>query len=97
MHVLILRAELHLPTAQSLKAKRSVLTSIVRHLDQMAGVAAAEVGHQDLWQRTTLGVAAVGGSIAHLGKTMDGVERYVWSRTEVEVVDLSRSWWEEDS
>ncbi len=95
MHVLVLRAELHLPAAQSLKDKRQVLSSIVRHLDQMSGVGAAEVDHQELWQRTAIGVTAVGNTASRVEQAMDGVERYVWSRTEIEVVDLARSWWEE--
>jgi uncharacterized protein YlxP (DUF503 family) len=95
MHVLTLRAEIHLPSASSLKAKRSVLTSMVRHLDQLSGVAAAEVDHQDTWQRAAIGVAVVGGSVSHVEQMMDSIERYVWSRTEIDVVDLTRSWWEE--
>lgn len=94
MHVLVAEIELHVPSAQSLKAKRSVVTSIVRNLDQLHGVGAAEVDHQDLWQRTTIGVSAVGSSPAHIESVMDQVERYIWSRTEVEVLDIERSWWE---
>ena len=96
MHVLVAEIELHIPSAQSLKEKRSVLTSIVRNLDQLHGVGAAEVDHQDLWQRTTIGVSAVGSSPGHVEALMDEVERHVWSRTEVEVLELQRSWWEAD-
>jgi hypothetical protein len=28
-------------------------------------------------------------------RTMDDVERYLWSRPDVEVIELDRSWWEE--
>ena len=96
MHVLILRADLHLPVTRSLKAKRSLVVPIIRHLDQLAGVAAAETDHQDKWQRATLGVTVVGGGIGHLEQTMDSVERYLWSRHDVEVLDLARSWWDEE-
>ena len=95
MHVLILRAEIHLPVASSLKAKRSVVLSIVRHLDQLPGVAAAEVDHLDVWQRAAVGVVVVGNQVGHVEQVMDSVERYVWSRTDIEVLDLTRSWWEE--
>lgn len=96
MHVLILRADLHIPAAQSLKAKRSVLVPMVRHLDAQSGVGAAEIDHADTWQRTSLGVSAVGNSVSHLEQVMDGVERYLWSRPDVDVLDLHRSWWDED-
>lgn len=96
VHVMILRADLRLPTCQSLKAKRSVVTPIIRHLDQLTAVAAAEVGHNDKWQRTEIGVTAVGNRVSHLEATMDTVERYLWSRGEVEVLELTRWWGDED-
>lgn len=94
MHVLVAEIELHVRSAQSLKAKRSVVTSIVRNLDQMHGVAAAEVDHLDLWQRAGLGVSVVGGSPGQVTEVMDAAERYVWSRTEIDVVRFDCSWWE---
>lgn len=62
----------------------------------MHGVAASEVDHLDVWQRALLGVAVVGGGVSHVESVMDGVERYVWSRPEIEVLDIGRSWWEDD-
>lgn len=94
MHVLVAEIELHVRSAQSLKEKRSVITSIVRNLDQLHGVAAAEVDHVELWQRAGLGVTAVGGSPSQVEALMDSVERYVWSRTEIDVVQFETSWWE---
>lgn len=96
MFVLILQAELHLPSAQSLKAKRSAVTPIIRHIDRLEGVAASEVDYHDKWQRTTIGISAVGNSVSHLNEVVDGVERYLWSRPDAEVIELTRSWWDED-
>jgi len=96
MHVLIAEVELHVPSAASLKEKRSVLTSIIRNLDQMHGVAAAEVDHQDLWQRASIGVTVVGGDPTHVQSVMDHVDRYVWSRPDIDVLDISTVWWESD-
>lgn len=96
MFVLVAEVDIHLPTSESLKEKRSVVTSIVRNLDQMHGVAAAEVDHLEVWQRSAIGVSVVGGSVSHVESVMDGVDRYVWSRPEIEVLEIRRSWWEED-
>lgn len=96
MHVLIARIDLHIPAARSLKAKRSVVLSLVRLIDQMHGVACAEVAHQDLWQRSVIGVSVVGGTVGQITNVMHAVERLIWSRTEVEVLDIHRSWWEDD-
>jgi uncharacterized protein YlxP (DUF503 family) len=96
MFVVVATIDLHLPAASTLKEKRSVVTSIVRNLDQMHGVAAAEVDHLDVWQRTAIGATVVGGGVTHVESVMDSVERYVWSRPEVEVLEFRRSWWEEE-
>jgi len=50
------------------------------------------VGDQDLWQRTSLGMAAVAATPAHVKDVLDEVERFVWSFPEVEVLDARRSW-----
>ena len=60
------------------------------------GVAAAEVDHQDKWQRAALGFAAVAGSEAHVREVLDAVERFVWSFPEIEVIDSSLRWIEAD-
>lgn len=96
MNVLISRVELHLPLCQSLKAKRSVLVPIVVHLDQMAGVGAAEIEHQDLWQRATIGISVVGAPVSHQNQVMESIERYLWSRSDVDIIEITESWWEED-
>ncbi len=96
MFVLIVSIELHIPAAQSLKEKRSVVSSVVRKLDRLEGVGVAEVGHQNTWQRAGLGVSVVGDSVTHLGEVADSIERYIWSRPEVDVLDITRHWWEDD-
>ena len=58
MFVGVYRVEIFIPGAHSLKEKRSVLQSLKAKLGQL-GLAVAEVDGQDLWQRASLGVAAV--------------------------------------
>jgi uncharacterized protein YlxP (DUF503 family) len=57
--VLCAEAELHLPEARSLKAKRGIVKGIKQKLHDRFGVSVAEIDYQDLWQRTTLGIALV--------------------------------------
>lgn len=96
MHVLALRADLLVPQAQSLKAKRSVILSMVRTLDGWSSVGAAEVGAQEKWQRSVVGVSVVGGDPSHLTEIADRVERHVWSAPGVEVLSIDREWLEQD-
>ncbi|MEZ5225978.1 MAG: DUF503 family protein [Acidimicrobiales bacterium] len=77
---------------QSLKAKRSIVQSIVRTRRRMDRRRRVEVGHQDLWQRTAIGIAVVGSSAASVEERADAVERYVWSRPDIEVLEITWSW-----
>ncbi len=61
MVVGMLCLELHVPDAQSLKDKRSVVKSLKEQMRGKFNVSVAEVEPNDTWQRATLGVAAVGG------------------------------------
>ena len=52
--------EFHLPGCRGLKEKRSFLRPLKARLRGDFEISAAEVAHQDLLQRATLGIAAVG-------------------------------------
>jgi uncharacterized protein YlxP (DUF503 family) len=66
MVVGICAIEIVLPYAQSLKDKRRVLKGLKDRLRSRHNISMAEVDGQDLWQRATLGIAAVAGSRAPL-------------------------------
>jgi uncharacterized protein YlxP (DUF503 family) len=86
------RFDLHLPAVHSLKEKRAVIRPILDGARSRFHVAAAEVDHQDHWQRAGLGVAAVAATVGHVEEVLDRVERFVWSFPEVEVIAADRSW-----
>lgn len=88
--------DLHLPQSTSLKAKRAEIRPILDGVRHRFRISAAEVDHQDTWQRTSLGFAVVSSSAAQVESVLDEVERYVWSRPGVEVLDATRAWIEED-
>ena len=94
MHLLALEVDLHIGDARSLKAKRSVVKSIVEGARHRYGVAAAEVGFQEQWQRALLGFAAVGSEAGHVTDVIDEVERFVWSHPEISVLSVERRWLE---
>ena len=73
MVVGLLTLEVHLPYAQSLKDKRQVLRSLKDRLRSHFNVAVAEVDHQDLWQRATVGVVSVSNDRTYLNQLLEGV------------------------
>ena len=97
MHVGVIRFELHVPASHSLKEKRAAIKPIVEGAKRRFGVAAAEVAHQNTWQRADLGVAAVAASAGHVEEVLDEVERFVWSQPEIEVLAAVRSWVDADA
>lgn len=81
--------ELYLPTADSLKAKRSVLKSVIHRIRREFNVSIAEVDYQDVWHSALLGVVAVSNDAAYahglLTHVVDWIER---NRLDVELVDF---------
>jgi uncharacterized protein YlxP (DUF503 family) len=62
MPVGLLTLEIQIPYAHSLKEKRAVLRKMRDRIRARFNVAVAELDHQDVWQRATLGVASVSDS-----------------------------------
>jgi uncharacterized protein YlxP (DUF503 family) len=83
---------LFVPHSHSLKEKRAAIKPIVEGAKRRFGVAAAEVAHQNTWQRADLGVAAVAATVGHVEEVLDEVERFVWSHPEIEVLSAVRQW-----
>ena len=71
-----------------------LLGLLAQRRQQHGGV--AEVGDQNLWQRASLGMAAVASTPSHVKDVLDEVERFVWSFPEIEVVEATRDWMELD-
>jgi hypothetical protein len=62
MPVGVLTLELRIPCSHSLKEKRAVLRKVRDRLRARFNVAVAELDHQDVWQRATLGVVSISSS-----------------------------------
>ncbi|NOT34376.1 MAG: DUF503 domain-containing protein [Candidatus Eisenbacteria bacterium] len=87
MFVGIVRIELHVPGASSLKDKRSVVRSLKDRIRERCSAAVAEVDHQDLWQRCALGVVVVSGTSHHIDELLQSVRQQVYSTPGAELLD----------
>jgi uncharacterized protein YlxP (DUF503 family) len=56
----VLRLDVHVPDAQSLKDKRAVVRRLRDQIRGRFNVGVAEVDANDRWQRASLGIAALG-------------------------------------
>lgn len=89
MTVGLLTLELFLPQAQSLKAKRSLLRPLLEDIRREWNVSAAEVEHQDTWQRATLAVATVNTAEPDAHRTLDAIARGAADRDGIQVLDVA--------
>ena len=87
MFVGIVRIELHLPGAVSLKDKRAIVRGLKDRIRQRVRAAVAEVDHQDLWQRSALGVAVVSGERGQIGELLQSVRQIADGTPGAEVID----------
>jgi uncharacterized protein YlxP (DUF503 family) len=95
MYAGALRIELRIRDAHSLKEKRQVVKSVTASVSRSFGVSVAEVDHQELWNRATLGVAAVAPQMGQLDRILHRVERHLRSLADVEVLEVGVSHLEE--
>jgi uncharacterized protein YlxP (DUF503 family) len=86
----VARWELLLGTCHSLKDKRRVVKSLKDRLTSRFAVSAAEVAHQDQWQRAALAAAIVTGERAHAEEVLSACDRLVESEARALVVARER-------
>ena len=85
----LLRLELFLPDAHSLKQKRSITRPVIERIRREWNVSVTEVDHQDSWQRTTLAVANVNTGTAEAERTLGHIARSVEANPDVQLLDFS--------
>lgn len=88
MIVALVSVDLHIPASTGLKGKRAVVRSLIADLRNGLNVSVAEVGHQDLWQRSELGIAIAAGSETGARKVVQQVEKIIYREPRVDVVAI---------
>ncbi|NLA26314.1 MAG: DUF503 domain-containing protein [Firmicutes bacterium] len=78
--------EIHIPEAASLKKKRQVIQSMVKRLRNRFNVSIAEVGCQDLWQRSELGIAAICRDSGSADRVMEQVYSFIEQENRVNII-----------
>jgi uncharacterized protein len=90
----VVSAELHFPESRSLKEKRMFLRSARDLLTGRYGATFAEIGYQDLWQRSRILFAIAASDLGVLERTMEAAVGYLDSQgwelvsTDEEVIEL---------
>ena len=92
MVVGLLRLDLRVPGAQSLKDKRSVVKRLKDQLRGRFNLAVAEVEANDLWQRAALGLCTVGEDRAYVQGLLGRVTQWVRATRLVELIRIDEEY-----
>jgi len=79
--------DLHLPGCRGLKEKRMIVKSLKNRIRNEFEISAAEVGDQDLLQRSQIGVAVVGPDQAPLDALLQNVLGFVEANLDGQLLD----------
>lgn len=92
MIVGVLHIDLHLPFAQSLKDKRSVVKSLKDQLHGKFHVAVAEDDANVKWQRASLGIASLGADRVMVERCFQQIVSWFEVNRFVEVIRMEQEW-----
>ncbi|MBI5195706.1 MAG: DUF503 domain-containing protein [Nitrospirae bacterium] len=87
MLVGVLTLELHLLEADSLKSKRFILKSLKDRIRNKFNVSVAEVGDNDLWQRTVIGIACVANETRAIHQVLNSIREMALNIPTVEMIN----------
>ncbi|HSJ38423.1 MAG TPA: DUF503 domain-containing protein [Planococcus sp. (in: firmicutes)] len=85
--ILYMECEFFIPSAHSLKDKRAVLKSMLTRSKQKFNISAAEIDHQNVWQRTRLAFVTVSSSKEMAEKEMAQVLYFLESNPSWECLE----------
>ena len=77
MHVGVLSLELFMASPNSLKAKRSILKSLIDRIRSKFNVSVAEVGDLDKWQKSVCGISIVGNDKIFLDTVLQKIVSFI--------------------
>ncbi len=87
MVVGILTIAIFLPESHSLKDKRRVLKSLKDRLRSKHNISVAEVDGQELWQRATVGIAAVSNARVPIERLFEVIQSEIEGMIPGEIID----------
>jgi uncharacterized protein len=88
----VLTLELRLVHSHSLKDKRHVVRGLKDRLRNKFNLAVAEIGYQDLWQRSVVAAVTVSGDKGHAEQVLQSVEREAASFLGPDLVEVTVEW-----
>jgi len=89
----VVKIQLHLPGAGSLKDKRKIILSLKDKIRGKFNVSIAELEDNDLWQRCTMGMAIISNDTAFANAVLSKAIDLVNNHAEAIVTDIKMEWY----
>ena len=86
MVVGVCQLNLAIPGVHSLKDKRQVLKSLMSRVKGSFNASVAEVGQNDVWQSSIVGIAVVGNDRGFVNSSLDSIIDFIEEIRTVEIV-----------
>ena len=83
----VCRIHLLIPESRSLKNKRQVLKGLKDRIRNKFNVSIAEIDHNDLWQRTTIGIVMIANEYVFIEQTLSQVLNLIHDEPRITVLD----------
>ncbi|NLY80604.1 MAG: DUF503 domain-containing protein [Lysinibacillus sp.] len=90
--IVYVEVEFLIPDSHSLKEKRAVLQRMITRTKQKFNVSVAEIDHQNVWQRTRIGIVTVASSTTVADREIDQVLYFLQSNPSWELLEISREY-----
>lgn len=84
--------EFLISTAHSLKEKRAVLQRMLTRTKQKFNVSISELDHQDVWQRTCIGIVTIASQKDAAERELANAIRYLESNPEWECIEIKKEY-----
>ncbi len=87
MIVGLMRLEIYIRSSRSLKDKRRIIKSLIEKVKrEFRNLSVSEVGLNDLWKRSEIGIVIVSNDTQFVSSSLDGVLNYLKSGSSYEVI-----------
>ncbi len=86
-HIAVLKISFFIPSAQSLKSKRTVLKSLKDRVRQRFNVSIAELDGQDKWQRAVCGITMIGSDRRYMDSRLQNIMSFVETIHDLEIFE----------
>jgi len=93
MFVGVCTLELYIFHAYSLKDKRQVIKSIIDRLKSRYNISIAEVGHNDVWNKSEIGISCVSNSKSQINEVFNKIVDFIDNDERVDITNIEMEIW----